>query len=152
MPIDVAVLATTIVGSFLVPYVKLGAKKIAEGIAGKLGDAAAEQVTGLTEKIWGRVRSIFSSEGERFTLSQFEHDPEAAKGLVESLLRRKLDQDGSLAQEFSALVNTPTPDGMSTGAQIMNAHIAGIADARGADFSGSAGVEIVGVKLNKSSE
>src|ERR1044072_8099393 len=140
--IDLAVLATTVVGSFLIPYVKLGAEKIAEGLVGKVSEAATEEVTGITTKIWNRVKSAFSSEGEQFTLLQLNEAPDAAKPLVESILKKKLEQDPKLAEELNELIQKPIEGGSSTGAQIMNAHIAGIVDARGANFAGASGVEI----------
>ena len=147
MPIDIAVLATTLITSFVVPYLKLGVEKIAEELTGKVSEAAAEQATGLTKKVWNRVKAAFSSEGEQFTLLQLKDNPEAAKPLVESILKKKLEEDTSLAQELQSLIQTPLGGGSSTGAQIMNAHIAGIVDARGANFAGAHGVDIAGVKI-----
>ncbi|HYU98194.1 MAG TPA: hypothetical protein VE977_05165 [Pyrinomonadaceae bacterium] len=147
MPIDLAVLAATLVTSFLVPYVKLGAHKIAEALADKVGEAATQEVTGLTNKIWNRVKSVFSSEGEQFTLLQLNENPDAARPLVESLLKKKLQADPQLAEEFEQLIQTPIAGGSSTGAQIMSAHIAGIVDARGANFSGAQGVNLTGVSI-----
>ncbi len=66
--------------------------------------------------------------------------------MLKKKLEKKLESDPALAQELSDLVDKPVAGGVSTGAQIMNAHIAGIADARGANFSGARGVEIAGVK------
>ena len=149
MPLDLAVLATTIVSSFLIPYLKLGAEKIAEGLTGKVSEAATEEVSGLTKRIWNRVKSAFSSEGEQFTLLQLNENPSAARPLVESLLKKKLEQDPTLAEELEQLVHTPVAGGSSTGAQIMDAYVAGIVDARGANFSGSQGIEITGVKVGK---
>ncbi|HJQ70832.1 MAG TPA: hypothetical protein VKA70_17795 [Blastocatellia bacterium] len=149
MPIDLALLATTVVGSFLVPYVKLGAEKIAEGLTGKLSEAATDEVSGLTKKIWNRVKTAFSSEGEQFTLSQLNENPDAAKPLVETILKKKLEQDPKLAEELEQLVNAPVAGGSSTGAQIMNAYIASIIDLSNANFSGSHGVEITGVKVGE---
>jgi hypothetical protein len=150
MAIDLAVLATTIVTSFLVPYAKMGVEKIAEGLTGKVSESVTDEITGLTKAIWDRVKSVFSSEGEQFTLLQLNENPDAAKPLVESLLKKKLDQDPKLAEDLEKLINKPIAEGASTGAQIMNAHIAGIVDARSANFSGAQGVEIIGVRVGDS--
>ena len=42
MPIDLALLATTVVTSFLVPYAKVGLEKIAEGAGTQVGENAGE--------------------------------------------------------------------------------------------------------------
>jgi hypothetical protein len=146
MPIELAALASTVVGSFLLPYAKAGIEKIAEGVTGAAGKAAAQHVTEAANKIWNRVKSVFSSEGEKFTLSEFEKDPETAKGMVESILKRKFEADSSLVKEFSDLVNKVGPDGKSTTAQIMNAGVAGILVASG-DFSHSTGARLAGVMM-----
>jgi hypothetical protein len=146
MPIELATLAATVVGSFLLPYAKAGIAKIAEGITGTAGKAAAEQVAETTGRIWDRVRSVFSSEGEKFTLSEFEKDPDAGKGMVESILKRKFEADTVLAKEIADLVNKTGPDGKSTTAQIMNAGVAGILVASG-DFSHSTGARLAGVMM-----
>jgi hypothetical protein len=146
MPLDLAVLAGTIVSSFLLPYVKLGAKKIAETVTEKVSGKAADQVAGVTETLWERVKSVFKADNEEHVITDFKEVPDAAKPLLISKLEKKLEKDPALAQELSDLVNKPVAGGASTGAQIMNAHIAGIVDARHSNFSGASGVEIVGVK------
>jgi len=146
MPIDVALLATTLVSSFLLPYVKMGAEKIAEEVTGKLGKGAAEHVTGVASKVWDRVKSVFSSDTDKATLTQFEKYPEQARDLIIAVLQEKLEQDRHLAQELAELVDSPGPDGRSTtGAQIMRAGIAGIVDLRQADFSRARGINITAV-------
>lgn len=149
MPIDVAALATTIVSTILLPYVKKGADKLAEGLGEKLGEASAQHVTGTMGKIWERIKAIFSSDDDKQALAQFEKRPDAAKGLVEEILKEKLAQDGKLAQELTEILARPGPAGQGTGAIIGNAAIAAIIDARGADFSGTQGVTITGVNVGE---
>lgn len=149
MDIDATVLTTTIVTSFLLPYLKLGGEKIAEKITEKLGAAAADQTVSITKKVWDRVKSTFNSEREQHIFSEFEEDPEATKALIEAKLKKKIEQDPSLAEDLHHLANAPSPDGASTGAQIMNAHIAGILDAREANFSNSSNVKLAGVMIEK---
>jgi hypothetical protein len=149
MDINAHVLATTIVTSFLQPYLKIGLEKIAEKVTEKLGAAAADQAVGVTKKVWNRVKFAFSSEQDQYLLKEFEDDPEAAKPLIEAKLKKKFEQDPSLAEDLYQLVNAPGSDGASTGAQIMSAHIAGILDARGANFSNSNNVKMAGVIIDK---
>jgi hypothetical protein len=147
MPIDTAVLATTIASSFLLPYVKIGVEKLAEGMAENVGKAAANHATALAKKVWERVNGLFKSQKEQNTLELFKENPDELKGLMEKILRQKLEEDKSLAQELSDMINAPGPDGTSTGAQIMNAGIAGVLDARGANFANASGMNLAGVML-----
>lgn len=149
MPIDIAVLAATVVSSFLFPYVKMGAEEIFKGASQKVGEGAALRAKEITEKVWQRVKSIFSSEEDRTVLSQFERRPDAARSLIQDVLREKLEQNSSLADELHKLINTPGPEGSSTGAQIMHAYIAGVADLRNANLSNAHDIEIAGVKLGE---
>ncbi len=151
MSIEVAALATTVVTSFLLPYVKLGVEKISEGVAGKLGDAAAQHAAGLAQKIWDRVTGVFGSEKDKMALELFRDDPEDLQARMVKVLRQKLEEDPALARELAEWINSPGPDGKSTGAQIMNAGTAGILDARGANFSGAQGVRLAGVMINNTS-
>jgi len=151
MPIDLSLLTTTIVTTFLLPYAKLGLQKFGEAMIEKLGETAAEPLIATTKKIWQRVKTAFGSEEEKATLAQFEKRPEAALALLEALLKEKLEQDAALAQELSELVHATVPGGTSTGAQIMQAHIAGILDLRGANFAGASNVRVAGVMFNNPS-
>lgn len=143
MSIDIARLATTVVTSFLMPYVKDGARKLAEAVTEKASKAAAEQVTEVARRIWERVKGVFSSPKEQNTLELFWDDPETFREAVERILREKL-KDNTLAQELNDLVHTPSPDGKGTSVQII-AGTAGYTDAREAQISGGI---VAGVVIN----
>jgi hypothetical protein len=149
MPLDLALLATTVVSSFLMPYAKKAMEKVAEITSEKFGDAAAKAGTDVAQKVWIRIKSAFTSEKEKATLEQFEEFPDAAKPLVEAVLKKKLEEDPALRDDLDKLANTPLPGG-STGAQIMQAGIAGVVDLRGATISGS-GQTFAGVSIGSSS-
>lgn len=140
MPLEIiAGLATTVVSSILLPYIKDGAVKMAERITNSAGSAASEYTVQFAEKIWNKVKSAFTSDAEKVTLTQFEERPEAAKPLVEDMLKEKLQQDDQLAKELEALVASKSPTGQ-TGAQIIGATYAGILDMHGATVSGAGNV------------
>ena len=140
MPLDmIAGLATTVVSSILFPYIKEGAAKMAERITNSAGNAASEYTVHFAEQIWNKVKSVFTSDEDKVTITQFEKRPEAAKSLVEEMLKEKLQQDNDLAKELEALVASKSPSGQ-TGAQIIGATYAGILDMRGATLSGSGNV------------
>lgn len=148
MPLDIALLATTVATSFLVPYVKVGLEKIAEGAGKQVGEKAGEYVADLTGKLWGRVKSVFSSPEDQTVLTLFEKNPDEMQAMMIKALQEKLTQDPALAQQLADLIDQPGPDGTSTGAQIMNAGIAGIADLRGANLSHAQNLNIAGVILD----
>jgi hypothetical protein len=151
MALDLAVLATTAVSSFLLPYAKIGVQKLVEGMAGQVGKSTAEYGVGVAKQVWERVKAAFSSDDDQAAIEQFEKRPDAAKGLIEAVLKEKLEQDPVFAQELDKLVNGPGPDGKTSGAQIMHAGIAGIVDVRGANFMSSHGVYITAVQVGDSS-
>ncbi|MBV7326668.1 hypothetical protein KFU94_00110 [Chloroflexi bacterium TSY] len=145
MPIDIATLTTTIVTSFLVPYAKMGLEKIAESATKKASEKTGEYLSDLTDKLWNRVKSAFSAPEEQPIFTLFEKNPAEMTDMLVKALQQKLEQDPNLAQ----LVDAPGPDGQSTGAQIMNATIAGIADLRDANLSNAQNIEISGVSIKK---
>jgi hypothetical protein len=141
---DPVSLATTVVGSFLLPYVKKGAGKIGEVVSEKFGQAAAQEVTEIAGKLWNKVKGAFTSEDELTTLNLFAKNPETFQKPVEQMLQQKLEKDPTLAQDVQSLVNAPA-GGNSNAASIMNASIAGILDMRGAQVSNVQGGVFAGV-------
>lgn len=142
MPIDAAALATTVVGNYLMPYVKKGLQKIGEEVKQKLDEAAAEHATKVTAKIWEKVKSLFGPKDEPL-LDQLKQRPEVSQPLVEAVLRDKLNEDTEAAEDLDNLVRAQDPQGNGTAAQIMQS--AGIAVAVVAsDFRGASGVVIAG--------
>jgi hypothetical protein len=136
MALDLAVLAATVVSRFLFPYVKKGAERLAEEISERVSDVAAEHATSLASRAWDRVRSVFSSPKEQTKLELFEEEPDEYAAGIERTLREKLEQDPELARELQELIDAPSPDGSGTGAQIMQATVAGIVDLRHGTVSG----------------
>lgn len=147
MPIDLAIVATTAVTTFLLPYAKAGIEKIATTVTEKVGQKAAEYAAELTGKVWGLVKSAFSSPKEQTTMELFEENPDEMQAMMIKALQEKLSQEPSLAQQLADLMNQPGPDGTSSGGQIMNAGIAGIADLRGANLANAQHLNIAGVML-----
>ena len=145
--LDFVALAGTAVTTILLPYLKDGATKFAATIAEKEGQGMGEYAAQLAGKVWDKVKSTFNSDSEQVVLQQFEKKPEAAAPLVEATLAEKLEQDPQLAQEMDELVNSDTPDGKSTGAQIIGSSYFGFVDARGAHLSG-ANASITGAVFN----
>ena len=152
MLIDFALVATTAVTTFLTPYAKAGIEKIAAAVTDKVGEQAAEYAAELTGKVWELVKSAFSSPKEQTTLELFEENPDEMQAMLIKALQEKLTQNPALAQQLADLMNQPGPPGTGTGAQIMNAGIAGIADLRGANLSNAQHLNIAGVMVGDPSQ
>lgn len=152
MAIDIAAMAASIVGSFLLPYVKAGADKIAEATTEKFGPAAAAHVKDLAGKVWNRVTQVLATPDDQKALDLFMKQPELMQKMIEEALRKKLSEDAALVKEFAAMLDAAVPDSHLTGAQIMNAGVAGIVNMPNADFGGASNVTISGVTLTSGSE
>ncbi|CAN5838425.1 hypothetical protein BH10CHL1_BH10CHL1_48280 [soil metagenome] len=151
MPIDLLALATTTVTTFLLPYAKTGLEKIASAFTEHIGAQAADFASELTGKVWKLATTAFSAPKEQTTLELFREDPDEMQGMLIKKLHEKLAQDPALAQTLADLINQPGPDGATTGAQIMHAGIAGIADLRGANLSNAQVMTIAGVVMGNPS-
>ena len=145
MTIDLMALAATAVTSFLVPYVKIGAEKIVEAFSSRMGEQTADKLSDLTGKLWSTVTGAFQSPKEQTTLELFKENPDEMQEMLIKKLHEKLSQDATLAQSLSELINKPVADGSMTGAQIMQAGIAGIADLRNANLANAQNLTIAGV-------
>lgn len=132
MPIEIA---ATIVTSLLMPYLKMGADKMAETLSGEGGKAIGAYTVDLAKKAWDHIKSAFNSEEEASTLEMFEKRPEAAAPLMEEVLEEKLQTDPDLKTELEKLLKAPGPGGQ-TGAQIIGDY-AHLLDMRNAVVSGS---------------
>lgn len=147
MPPDVAVLAGTIVSSFMLPYAKKGIEELGNELSKKFGNSAASQVSGLTQKLWNKVKSVFSADDDKAALSQFEKRPDASKVLIQAILEEKLQQNSSLAEELNELIKTPTTDGRSVTEIMNNSGIVGVVEVKNSDLSHSTGLTITGVSF-----
>src|SRR5215475_9481299 len=107
--IDVAALATTVVSTYLFPYLAKGAGKFAEEVVSKAGEAAGKQATGIAEKIWALVKSAFSSDDETRDLENFQKYPDESRKLIERKLQERLAKDEKLARELDTLTRTEGP-------------------------------------------
>ena len=132
MPIEIA---ATIVTSLLMPYLKMGADKMAETLTGEGGKAIGDYTVDLAKKAWEKIKSSFTSEEETSALEMFEKRPESAAPVMQEVLEEKLATDPDLKAELEKLLKASGPGGQ-TGAQILgdNAHLL---DMRNAHVGGS---------------
>ena len=143
LEMSIATLAATVM-SFLVPLLTKGSEKLAEKAGEKVAEKVVDKSTEVGSSLWSKVKSIFVTEDDKAALTQFEKRPEAAKGLVQEILKEKLESNNALAKEFQELIKKVQPGGTSFGATVSNAENVGIADARHADFSHASNPEIIG--------
>jgi hypothetical protein len=142
---DIATLAATITGSFLLPYFKLGVEKLIEGAGKKFGEKAAEHTGKIAHSVVDRVAHQFESGSDKTALQLFRENPDEMEPMIRKLLATKLEANAELTKELTELVNSPSPDGSGSGAQIMGATIAGILDARNQNLTNARNVTQAGV-------
>lgn len=123
MPIEIVTLATTLVTSFLLPYLQKGADDFLSEIASKSGKGIAKHTLEVTEKIWKRVKSVFSSEADKVTLGYFEKNPEKFKDEMQESLSTKLKSNQELALYLSDLAYSKPQGSGQTAAQIVTTTI-----------------------------
>jgi hypothetical protein len=136
MPIEIA---ATIVTSLLMPYLKMGADKMAETLSGEGGKAIGEYTVDMARKAWGHIKAAFSSEEEATALEMFEKRPEAAAPVMKEVLEEKLAKDSNLKAQLEELLQASSGPGGQTGAQIIGDY-AHLLDMRNAQVSGSRNV------------
>ena len=149
MPIDIALLAGTIATNFLLPFVKQGAARIGEAIAQSSGAEDGDHARGVVEQVWNTVSGLFSKPADAGLLTHLKDDPEAARPLVESVLRQRLAENPQAAEALDQLVNSPAPSGQTVAASIESAGIAGIVNMPNANLSGAQGLRISGVNIGR---
>ncbi len=106
--IEVALLASTVV-RILVPYLKKGAEAFKEEVEQRAGQNAGGFAVDTVAKLWQRVRSAVSSTDDKSVVDQFERRPEAAKTLLEDVLKEQLAKDEELAAALHELLQERAP-------------------------------------------
>ena len=148
MTVEIAIgLAATVVTKFLAPLLKSGAQKLGEIISSDLGEEAAKKTVEVSEGLWDKVKSVFTSDDEKATLEKFDNEPDGYAGPMKDILADKLSEDPDLLSEVEELVNTPTGAGTVTEV-IGNKNIVSTINAQGAKLSG--GSKIIGVDTGSS--
>lgn len=123
MPIDIVSLATTVVSSFLLPYLQKGADEFLNEVTSKSSKSIAQYTLNVTEKIWERVKSAFSSEGDKVTLGYFEKNPAKFQEEMQENLSSKLMSDQELVVYIYELAHSKPQGSEQTAAQIVTTTI-----------------------------
>jgi hypothetical protein len=135
--IEIALLATTIVSKFLVPFFKKGKDGFTEDVAKTEGEAAAEGLTKTAQALWQRITGRFDQDKEKSAVSLFPDEPEDTANVMIKYLKQRLENDADFRKELDQLVEAPVSGTDQTSWQLM-AKYAGVVDARGATISGNA--------------
>jgi hypothetical protein len=137
MPIEIALLAATVVGKILVPFFQRSAEKVGDALGDKVTDEAAEFATDTANTLWDKIKARFSEPDEQVIADRFKSNADNDKlvALFEDDLQRKLAEDEGFAEEIAALVNAKDPGGSGTVMNIFGK--AGIVDARNAHIERS---------------
>jgi hypothetical protein len=121
--IDIAILAGTVVAKYLVPVFSAGWDAVFDAAKEEVGDKVADETKGIVSSLWSRLRASLTSDEQKAALATFEKRPAATAPLLEDLLREKLEQDSTLADQLDALVNRRPGDGALSGAQIIGSTV-----------------------------
>ena len=149
--IDIALLASTIVAKYLVPYVGVAAKEVAEVAYEKVGKEAVTKFREVAGKVWDKVSATFNTPDDQAALKFFKDNPDGLKSTVEKILTEKLELNPQLAQELSGIVQSSEVQSTSTGAQIGEAINTAILDFRNANFQNSQNLRFVGLNVGSAS-
>ena len=137
MPINIAVLAASVVADFLFPYVKKGVKEIAEKATKKASD-----------KIWKWVSNLFGSEKEKKTMELFKDDPEIYNEPVKKILQKKLEEDEELVKQLEQMIKEVDPKGDTKSWKIIADQV-GVVDVSGSVITGGT---LIGLQVQPSPE
>jgi hypothetical protein len=133
--LELAALAATVVGKFLVPLFTKGSDKLTDELAEKGGGAVANGLVGTAKSLWAKIKDRFDGDEERSVVTLFETRPEAQASTLEELLRERLATDDELRTALSELVEKQV-EGTGEAAWRLMGEYVGVVDARGAKISG----------------
>jgi hypothetical protein len=143
--LDVAVLAATVVGKFLIPLFTKGKDKLTDELAQTGADAAAGGLVQTAQTLWQKIKDRFDGDDEKSTVTLFEKKPVQTEALLTEALQERLTHDEAFRQQLIDLVQAPVAGTGMTSWQLMGDYVAAV-DARGATVSG--GGQIGGMIFN----
>ena len=119
MSTEIVTLASTLVTSFLLPYLQKGADDFLSELASKSGKGIAKHTLVVTEKIWERIKSVFNSESDKVILNYFEKKPDKFKEEMQESLITKMKNDQELVLYLDELANSRFENHEQTVSQIV---------------------------------
>jgi hypothetical protein len=134
--VEMAWLAATVVGKFLVPLFTKGNDQLTDELGESWGRAAADSLVKAAGTIWKRIKSRFDRDDEKKTADLFEKNPRAMEKMLIELLEKRLEEDADFRQEIQQLIEAPTADTGCTSWELMGQYV-GAVDARNSIISGA---------------
>jgi len=132
--VDIAWLAATVVGKFLVPLFTRGKDQLTEDIAEVEGKAAADGLVRTAGTIWKSIKGHLDHDDERNAASIFQKNPAAMEMMMIGLLEKRLRDDVDFRQQIQRLVEAPVVGTGQATLNLMGEYI-GAVDARNSVIS-----------------
>lgn len=134
--VEIAWLAATVVGKFLVPLFTKSKDQFTDELAESCGRAAADGLSKTAGTIWQRIRNRFNREDEKNAASLFEKSPKAMENMLIELLDARLAEDADFRHEIERLVDVPVAGTGRSSWELMGEYV-GAVDARNSMISGA---------------
>ncbi len=142
--VDIAWLAATAVGRFLVPLFARGEDQFVADLGGSCGDAAAHGLVKTAKTIWKRIGSRFDRDDEKNAVGLFEKNPAAMEQMLVKLLEKRLADDADFRRDIQRLVAEPVADTGQSSWQLIGEYV-GAVDIRNTTINNS---EVVGLRVD----
>lgn len=132
--IEIGAMAASLVGSFLLPLVRDGAKELGEQLRKRTTESAADGLVSMAKRLWDRVRGASQSSDDKDIVDMFERRPEVMREALEKVVRQQLERDEGFRQEAEQLLEAEAQPGVVNW-KLMG-EVVGALDARHATISG----------------
>lgn len=126
--IEIAVLASSLVSSFLLPLLKDGVETLRSKLSERAGEEAADKLVDTAGRVWDQIRSAPRTPETQDVVSMFERSPELMREAMEKVVSAELENNDALRREVSSLLEAEAAPGQ-TSWQLMG-EIVGATDAR----------------------
>jgi len=143
--VDIAWLAATVVGRFLVPLFARGEDQLAGDLGESCGDATADGLIKTAKTIWKRIGSRFDRDDEKTAASLFEKNPAAMDKMLVKLLEERLADDSGFRQEIQRLVEEPVAGTGQASWKLMGKYV-GAVDVRNTTINNS---QVIGLRVGQ---
>jgi hypothetical protein len=141
--IEIAVMASSLVSSFLVPLLKNGGESLRETLTKRTTESVADKLVQTAGRLWARVKGTPRPPDAQQIVDMFERQPELMREAVEKIVREQLEHDEAFRQDVDALLEAEDQPG--TANWRLMGEVVGAVDARGATISGGT---VAGVVYN----
>jgi hypothetical protein len=141
--IELALLASTVVAKFLVPFLAKSAEGMLDDLQQQTSEGAAKAVVDTAGKLWKKVTGAFSSGDDQKAAELFASQPTMMAPVMEDLLRKHLESDPAFRDEVEAMVSQEAENGKTV--YSIAADYSVVIDARNASLSGNA--QIIGMTV-----